>query len=380
MKDSELLALHRDIVALPSISGEEAELAGFLSRLLARHDIATERVGDNLYALLDGEGPLVCLNSHLDTVPPSAAWSRPPYLATVHDGKVYGLGSNDAKASVAAMVAACIRLHAAPRPRPRVLLTLVAAEETGGKGTEALLPHLAARGLTPDAVIVGEPTGLDIAIAQKGLLVLELLVRGRACHAAHAHALGAKNALRLLAHDLVALDSLTLGATHQELGPVTLEPTLAAAGTAKNVVPALATCTLDVRTNPEPTHEQLIVEIGRAVRGDIKVVSKRLRPCSIAPTHPLVRAAQEARPEARLFGSRGVSDLVFFCGIPGIKVGPGDTERSHTADEFVLESEVLAGAQFYERAVLALRDLAPRPAAVAAAAAAESAPALGGAL
>ncbi|MHB8874475.1 MAG: M20/M25/M40 family metallo-hydrolase, partial [Myxococcaceae bacterium] len=256
MTDEELLALHRELVAIPSVSHGEKAVCDHLEGWLRRAGVAAHRFGDNLFASC-GEGPVLCFNSHLDTVPPGPGWTRPPHGVTVEDGRVYGLGSNDAKASVAAMIASFLRLSRRALGA-RVLLTLVCEEETGGKGAEVLIPELARRGIVPEAVIVGEPTGLDVAIAQKGLLVLELREKGRACHAAHGRALEAPNALRSLARDLVALDGVDLGESHPELGPVTLEPTVAKGGAARNTIPAEASCVLDVRTNPSPSHAQLI--------------------------------------------------------------------------------------------------------------------------
>lgn len=346
MTDAQLLLLHREMVSIPSESHQEAALCGWLGERLASEGVCPERIGDNLVAAF-GEGPALCFNSHLDTVPSSPGWTRPPHPAVVEQGRVYGLGSNDAKASAAAMLAAFLRLWHHPPPGLRLVLTLVAEEESGGKGTELILPRLGPL----DAVVVGEPTGMEIAIAQKGLLVLELLAQGRSCHAAHAQALGAPNALRRLASDLTALDRVELGPAHPLLGPVTVEPTLASGGTARNVTPAEARCVLDLRTNPEPGHAALVERLRASVSGELRVLSDRLTSCSIEPGDPLVRAAQRARPKAELIGSRGVSDLVFFAaaGVPGIKVGPGATERSHTPDEYVWEEEILEGARFYEQ-------------------------------
>jgi len=351
--DTELLALHREIVDVRSLSREEGPLADLLRARLVEAGADVHRLGHNLIARC-GAGPVICLNSHLDTVPPGAGWSRDPWRATAEAGHVYGLGSNDAKASVAAMVAAFLRLRARNAALgATVVLTLVAEEEVGSGGTRAVLPELGRLGLGPAAAIVGEPTGLDVAVAQKGLLVLELREIGQACHAAHARALGARNALRALARDLVALDAADLGGEDRWLGPVTLEPTVASAGAARNSVPGEASCILDVRTNPGEATAALVARLRGAVEGEIAVRSDRLRPVAIAAEHPLVRAALAARTQARLFGSRGVSDLACFDGVPGIKAGPGVSERSHTADEFVLEIEVLEGARFYERTVLA---------------------------
>jgi len=351
--DAELLALHREIVGIRSLSREEGPLADFMQARLSSAGVEARRLGHNLIASC-GAGPVICLNTHLDTVPPGAGWSRDPFAATAHDGRVHGLGSNDAKASVAAMVAAFLRLRGQVAAlRATVVLTLVAEEEVGSGGTREVLPELARIGLAPEAAIIGEPTGLDVAVAQKGLLVLELRETGQACHAAHARALGARNALRALARDLVALDGADLGAADPWLGPVTLEPTVASAGGARNSVPAEASCILDVRTNPGEAPAALVARLRARVAGEMVVRSDRLHPVAIAAEHPLVHAALAARPQARLFGSRGVSDLACFDGVAGIKAGPGVSERSHTADEFVLESEVLEGALFFERTVLA---------------------------
>ncbi|MGC8724227.1 MAG: M20/M25/M40 family metallo-hydrolase [Acidobacteriota bacterium] len=352
MTDAEILALHRQMVATPSVSGEEGPLCDLLQPRLEALGATVRRFGNNLAAWV-GQGPLFCLNSHLDTVPASAAWTLPPHEARVTgDGRVVGLGSNDAKASVAAMVGAFARLvkGGAPR-RVRILLLLSAQEEVGGKGTEAVVPEIERLGLKPEAVVVGEPTALDVAAAQKGLLILELEEEGTACHAAHGRALQARNAIRQLARDLAALEGVDLGPPHPVLGPVTMEPTVAQGGTARNVVPGKASCILDVRTVPGPHAERLVGRLRGAVAGGLRVVSDRLGPYETDPAHPLVRAALAARPASRVIGSSGLSDLVFFRGIPGIKAGPGRTERSHTPDEFVFESEILDGASFYERLV-----------------------------
>jgi acetylornithine deacetylase len=356
--DAELLALHRDLVATASVSHAEGPICDRLFGWLRARGVEVERLGDNLVAEVGpAGGPRLCFNTHLDTVPPAAGWTRPPFEPQVEQGRVYGLGSNDAKASAAAMVAAFLRAGESGRLRARLMLTLVCEEETGGKGTELVLPELSRQGRLPEAAVVGEPTDLEIAVAQKGLLVLELRAEGRACHAAHARALGAPNALRLLAQDLVRLDAVDLGPEHPLLGPVTLEPTVASGGSARNAVPALATCVLDGRVNPDPGPAELVARLRAAVRGELRVLSDRLAPCQVDPAHPVVRAAQRARPASPLVGSRGLSDQAFFAraGVPAIKVGPGRTERSHTADEFVLETEILEGARFYEALALGYR-------------------------
>ncbi len=352
MNDAELLAFHRALVRTPSVSHQERAICDFVQGWLGERGVDVHRVGDNVFAMI-GRGPILCMNSHLDTVPPTPAWTRDPYDVRAEDGKVFGLGSNDAKASVAAMTAAFLRLQQRQASLDvRLMLALTCEEETGGKGAEMLVPELRNRGLAPAAAVVGEPTALDVAVAQKGLLIVELKRSGKACHAANARTLGIENPIRRLAADIVGTHDVDWGSAHEMLGDVTAEPTVLAAGSARNTVPAEATCVFDVRTNPEPGHEVLVQRLRQATSAEVRVISDRLKPCEIRPDHPLVQAARRARPESETFGSRTLSDMVFFRGIPTIKVGPGRTERSHTPDEFVLESEIIEGAHFYEHLAL----------------------------
>jgi acetylornithine deacetylase len=342
-----ILELHRDLVAVPSVSGAEGPIADYLAEFLGRHGVAVSRLGNTLLATL-GAGPALLLDTHLDTVPPAPGWSRDPWRAEVAEGRVYGLGANDAKASVAAMTAAFLAFREVDLP-VTLALALVEGEETSGAGTRAALAELARRGLSPAAAVVGEPTGLDVAIAQKGLMVLELVARGQACHAAHAAALGAVNAARRLARDLVALEGIDFGAPHPALGPVTLEPTQLRAGTARNVVPGEATAILDVRTTPALARREVVARIAAAVKSEVRVVSDRLLPRETPAGAAIVAAALAARPGARLFGSATLSDMALLDGVPAIKCGPGESARSHTPDEYATEEEVLAGARFYAR-------------------------------
>jgi len=351
----ELCALHRELVTCPSVSGEEAAIVARLAGFLERRGTRFERVGGSLLAWAGAEpgaAPLVVFDTHVDTVPPAPGWTHDPFAATrveTEEGaRVVGLGANDAKASVAAMVAALAAAPALDLPFT-LAVALVRGEETRGEGSAEVTAELARRGLAPAAAVVGEPTGLDVAIAQKGLTILELVERGEAAHAAHARALGAKNAVAALARDLVALAGVDLGPEDPRLGRATLEPTVVSGGTARNVVPAEARAFLDLRTVPAEAPEALIARLAEAVEGELRVVSDRFRPLATDPASPLVEAARRARPEARLYGSATLSDLVYFRGVPSIKAGPGRSERSHRADEHVLEAELEAGAAFYVR-------------------------------
>lgn len=289
-----------------------------------------------------GSGRRLILNSHLDTAPANDSWTRPPWTPSVEEGRVYGLGSNDAKASVAAMTATFLSTEGC-----EVCLILALDEETTSKGTEAALDWLVdEQGWVAQGAVVGEPTGLDIGVAQKGLLILELIARGDACHAANASKIGAVNPIYILAEDLVALRGLELG-SHAALGKATLQPTVLTGSQAHNQVPGQASAVLDVRTVPGSSHDEVIESLQRVVQGEINVRSKRLEPYALSETAEIVCAALAARPSAKTFGSPTMSDQVHFKTIPAIKCGPGVSSRSHTADEFVLESEILEGVGFY---------------------------------
>lgn len=351
----ELLALHRELVACRSVSGEEAAIVELLARRLAAEGARVERIGGSLLAWAGAApdaAPLVVFDTHVDTVPPAPGWTVDPFAAARVEGddgtRVVGLGANDAKASVAAMVAALAAAPALDLPFA-FALALVRGEETRGEGSAEVTAELARRGLAPAAAVVGEPTGLDVAVAQKGLTILELIERGEAAHAAHARALGARNAVAALARDLVALADVDLGPEDPRLGRATLEPTVVSGGTARNVVPAEARAFLDLRTVPAEEPEALVARLAGAIEGELCVVSDRLKPLATDPGAPLVAAGRRARPEARIYGSATLSDLVYFRGVPAIKVGPGASERSHRADEYVLEAELEAGAAFYVR-------------------------------
>jgi acetylornithine deacetylase len=362
LRRAELLALHRELVATPSVSGDEVAIVSVLSSFLQGHGAAVERVGGSLVAWAgkapvkgDVEGaPLVVLNTHVDTVPAAPGWTRESHLASREESRVFGLGANDAKASVAAMTAAFLAVCGVDLPFA-LALTLARGEETKSVGTAEIVAELDRRGLVPAMAVVGEPTGLDLAVAQKGLLVLELVARGEAAHAAHARTLGAPNAIVALARDLTALAALGVqegGPLDSYLGRATVEPTVVSGGSARNVVPAEARAVLDCRTVPAEPPEALLARLRAAVENELVVLSDRLVPVATDASSALVAAALRARPQARLYGSATLSDLTFFRGIPAVKVGPGQSERSHRPDEFVFEQEIVDGAQFYERLLI----------------------------
>lgn len=330
----DVLELHHDLISISSISGQEAEIADYVEDALSVGGVDVERVGNSVIARV-GSGPCLALNSHLDTVPAQNGWASDPWTPVVRDGRVIGLGANDAKASVAAMMTAYLAA-VETGPPCELILMLVEGEETLGIGTQQCLEHL---GREPDAAIVGEPTALASATGQFGLLIANLIATGEACHAAHAKALGRKNPIWDLARDLVALEAVDWGAS-------SLQPTVLTGAEVKNQVPGEASAVLDVRLEPTLSPEQAMAAIREAVTSEVRVHSDRLRPYSCPAGAALLHCVPEPQ-----FVSRTMSDLVFFQGIPAVKIGPGDTSRSHTVDEYVLEAEVLLGVQVYSQII-----------------------------
>ncbi|MBS1709788.1 MAG: M20/M25/M40 family metallo-hydrolase [Armatimonadetes bacterium] len=339
---------HRALVETPSVSHDETAVADVAEAFFRDHGVWVERWENNVVARA-GSGPKLLFNTHLDTVPPTPSWTDDPWKIRRDGDKVIGLGSNDAKASAACMALALLEVAKSGGPC-EVTLTLVQEEETGGRGTEVVWPRLQQSGYRPEGIVVGEPTGLAVGTSQKGMLVLELVSRGQACHAANAAELGAVNPVWGLAADLVALQGVSLGPEHPQLGKTTLQPTSLSAAEARNQVSDVAQCVLDIRSVPGVLHEEIVELLRAHVSGEIRARSIRLQPYQCPEDAVVVRAALSAGGRGT-FGSRTMSDQVFFAGWPAIKCGPGDTARSHTADEYVLESELEEGLMFYNQLV-----------------------------
>ena len=367
---AEPLALLSRLVSTPSESGREQALQGLLLAELARAGLSAEPIGDGLVVRIGGPGPRLLLVSHLDTVPVGQGWSGDPYDGTWHaqpdgDQRLVARGANDAKASGAAMLAALCAL--APRGAAlggELLVALNATEETSNQGMRDLLAAIG----PPDGAAVGEPTGLEVVRAQSGLVVIAAHFAGQSCHAAHAGRVPHHNALLSAARALAALpDVLFLEGQHPLLGRSSLVPTVLEAGQRHNVVPDRARAVFDGRLAPPHGGPQALALLAERLPGArLELCSERLKPCETDPNHPLVLAALEAAGRSRAIGSNTLSDMALLQGVPAVKVGPGETVRSHTADEFVLASEVLAGARFYTRFAERCFEALRQPAALAA--------------
>lgn len=339
------LSLLQDLVRIPSESGKEEAVVGRLAEEMKALGLKPEVSGRNVTALLDGgEGPLLLLNSHTDTVPVGQGWSRDPLAADIEDGRLYGRGSNDAKGCVTSMLQGAVAAFKTNAPKGRVLLAFSCEEEVLGQGLEKLLPALP----KPDAAVVGEPTGLSPAVAQKGLLLLEVLASGRSAHAAWG---GGVNAVEAAARDVLKLAGLSIPGEHPVLGKTSLHVTQISGGQRHNVIPDSCKLVVDVRTVPSVSPESVIALVKEAVEGEVRVRSNRLGSVETDPAHPIVKAALSANPTGRAYGSPTLSDWVFLKGIPTVKAGPGDSTRSHTPDEYLETSELEAGVAFYERLI-----------------------------
>jgi len=337
--------LLKALVACPSVSGNEESIARLAESLVRKWglDVVRDETGVKVVVETGRPGPTLALVSHLDVVPPGEGWTRDPFTPTVEGDLLYGRGSGDAKASVATMLLAALDFAERGVGAGRLLVVLGLGEETRnttmGKAVASLPPI--------DAAVVGEPTNLDIAIAQRGLMMVDLVARGDQRHAGYAADGGFTNAITAIASDLVKLPSLLASRRHPILGPATVTATMLEAGVSRNVTPPQARAVLDIRSTPSWEHAEIATELEQALECDVVVTSDRLVPCETPAGSRLLAAASKVRPNARTFGSPTCSDWVFLRHVDGIKCGPGTSRRSHTPDESVDLPEVAEARAFY---------------------------------
>ena len=334
-----------DLVAIPSVSGAESA-AALAVEVHARSlglDVVRDETSVRVSVGDESTGRTLALASHLDVVPPGEGWTRDPFVPHIEKGLLFGRGSGDAKASVSAMLYALADVHAAGGPgRGRLLAIFSYGEET----RSATMPEAATRAGRLDAAVIGEPTSLQFAVAQRGLMMVDLIAHGVQRHAGYAGE-GGVNAVTALARDLVRLDSVVAERVHPVLGVTTVTPTMLEAGVSRNVTPASAKAVLDVRSTPAWTHDELEAALKDRLSSDVVVTSRRLVPCETPPGSPLLRAALAAAPATDTYGSPTCSDWCYLRHLDAIKVGPGTSRRSHTADEAVDLAEVSAARQLY---------------------------------
>ncbi len=333
------VGLLRQLIATPSTSRNETATADLLEATLRARGTDPVRIANNICVRnrrFRAGRPTVLLNSHHDTVRPTDAWSRDPFTPTEEEGCLYGLGANDAGASVVALVEAF--LHYAEADLPFNLLLALSAEEEcmGEGGTRLWLPDSG----PIDMGIVGEPTRMQAAVGERGLVVLDCTAHGRAGHAARNEGV---NALYIAVEDIARLRNYRF-AESPLLGPVRMTVTQIEAGTQHNVVPAECRFVVDIRTTDACTNEETVETLRGLLQSEAVPRSTRIRASAIDRNHPLVRAA--AAIGAEPFVSPTTSDMALMP-FPTLKIGPGDSARSHTADEYVCLDEVAAGVEGY---------------------------------
>ena len=337
------------LIATPSVSRQEDRAADVLQEYMEHCGLAPRRIGNNLLCLpprFDPALPTLLLNAHIDTVKPVAGWTRDPYLPSIEGGRLYGLGSNDCGGGLVSLLMTYRALSALPQPYNPVYLASCEEEVSGKGGIELALPELPA---TPAVALVGEPTGMQPAIAEKGLMVIDGTAHGKSGHAARNEGI---NAIYQALPDLLWLQSYRFPRESPLLGPVKMTVTQINAGTQHNVVPDTCTFVVDVRSNELYSNEELFRLISSHVRSDLRARSFRLSSSGLPASHPLVqRAVALGRTP---FGSPTLSDQALMR-FPSLKMGPGRSERSHTADEFILLSEIEEALRLYRGLLSGLR-------------------------
>ena len=337
----EALALLKQLIAIPSYSRQEQGTANLLQNFLQQKGISTNRLMNNVWAVnkhFDSAKPTLLLNSHHDTVKPNNGYTKHPHTPYEEDGKLYGLGSNDAGGCLAAMLFTFLHFHDKEDLKYNLLFAASAEEEISGTdGIEALLPHLG----EITAGIVGEPTLLDMAVSEKGLMVLDCIANGVAGHAAREEG---DNAIYKAMQDIAWFSSFHFPKVSATLGPVKMSVTLINAGTQHNVVPDKCSFVVDIRVNDCYTHEEVLEIIQQHTTGHIQPRSMRLKATSIDMQHPLVQSGLQLG--LKTFGSSTMSDKALMP-FPALKMGPGDSARSHMADEYIYISEIAQGIDTY---------------------------------
>lgn len=336
------ITLLQELIATPSFSKEEEKTAGILARFFAVRDIAANWVGNNIYAAnryFDPNKPSILLNSHHDTVKPNPQYTRDPFAATIDNGKLFGLGSNDAGGCLVSLIAVFLYFNDRKDLKYNLVIAATAEEEISGTGgIEYTLPYLP----PIEAAIVGEPTQMQMAVAERGLMVLDCISHGKAGHAARNEG---ENAIYKAIQDIDWFRNYQFEKDSPLLGPCKMSVTvIETENKAHNVVPATCKFVVDTRINELYSFEDVIEIIRNHVQCEVKPRSTRLRSTAIALDHPLVKAGMALGRS--YYGSPTTSDKALMP-FPALKMGPGDSARSHTADEYIYVDEINKGIELY---------------------------------
>lgn len=337
------LDILKGMISRPSFSREETAVADFLENIWRKEGHLVSRIGNNIYLMagaIDPQKPTLLLNSHIDTVRPVSGWTRDPFSPEeTEDDRLYGLGSNDAGASVVSLYAAFCLLTENEQPYNLIFLASCEEEVSGKNGLEKVLPYL-----PPVAfAVVGEPTGMRPAVAEKGLMVLDCVATGRAGHAARNEGV---NAIYKAMDDINWFRTYQFPKQSDFLGPVKMSVTIIHAGTQHNVVPDRCEFTVDVRSNEFYSNEELYKQIAEHVGSQVVARSFRLNSSRVDLNHPFVQRALMLGLEP--FGSPTLSDQALMP-FPSVKIGPGQSARSHSADEYIELMEIREAIDVYVR-------------------------------
>lgn len=336
----EAVTLLKKLIATPSFSREEADTALLIEDFFRANGIPFQRKKNNVWAFnkyFDPAKPTVLLNSHHDTVKPNASWTLDPFAPTVQEGKLIGLGSNDAGGCLVSLMAAFRHFYEKDMSCNLVMVASAEEEISGRDGIELVLPELP----PIDFAIVGEPTGLDLAVSEKGLLVVDCTAHGKSGHAAREEG---ENALYKAIDDINWTRTYQFPRVSPTLGPIKISATIIQAGTQHNVIPDTCTFTLDIRVTDQYALEEVLEILRQNLKSEIKPRSVRLKPSSISIDHPIVKAGLALG--RRAYGSPTTSDQALLS-CPSLKMGPGQSERSHTANEFIYLHEIEQGIAQY---------------------------------
>lgn len=339
---NEAVELLKELIATPSFSKEEDQTAGILCRFIGAKGIEHTRVGNNVFALnkyFDEKKPTILLNSHHDTVKPNFQYTKDPFSPVVEDGKLFGLGSNDAGGCLVSLIVTFLYFYDKQDLKYNIIIAATAEEEISGTGgIEYTLPYLP----TIDCAIVGEPTQMQMAVAERGLMVLDCISHGKAGHAARNEG---ENAIYKALKDIEWLQNFHFEKVSDLLGPSKMNVTvIETENKAHNVVPAVCKFVVDTRINELYSFEEVVDIIKANVLCEVNPRSTRLRSTSIALDHPLVKAGLNLG--RTYYGSPTTSDKALMP-FPALKMGPGDSARSHTANEYIYINEIQQGIELY---------------------------------
>lgn len=334
--------LLKQMISIPSLSREENAVADLLVEYLEKQDCFPFRKGNNVWVVsrdFQPNQPTILLNSHIDTVKAVSGWNKNPFAAEVDGDFLYGLGSNDAGASVVSLMHAFLVLTRKPQPYNLIFAASAEEEVSGKNGMESILPEL-----PPIAfAVVGEPTNMHPAIAEKGLMVLDCIAHGKSGHAARNEG---ENAIYKALRDIEWFQTYRFPKNSELLGDVKMSVTMIQAGTQHNVVPDRCSFVVDIRSNEQYSNQEIFNIVSSKTESEVNARSFRLNSSSIDKEHPFVRRALWMGKIP--YGSPTLSDQALMP-FPSVKIGPGESARSHTADEYIRQSEIREAIEIYVR-------------------------------